>query len=253
MKIAIIEDEKLTAKDLAKTILSIDSDIEIVASLTSVEDALAFFMSKPQVDLIYSDIELGDGLSFEIFETLKLNTPIVFCTAYNHYALEAFKTIGIDYILKPFSKTAIENSLTKYHTLTGKTVKPEFDFTALIQSIKQKVSNQLPSVIVHVGDKIVPLKGNEIALFFIDNENTLAYTFEGKKQFVIQNMDTLEKTFAPDFFRANRQFLVNRSAVKDASHYFNRKIVINLNIPFQEQIVVGKLKVTAFTTWLAYN
>jgi DNA-binding LytR/AlgR family response regulator len=113
------------------------------------------------------------------------------------------------------------------------------------------VPTQEKSVIIHQGDKIIPLSEKEIALFFIDKEYTFAYTFGGKKHILSQNMDHLEKTFAPDFFRANRQFLVNRKAVKDASQHFNRKLQINLTIPFEEAILVGKLKTTAFTCWLS--
>lgn len=251
MKIVIIEDEKLTAKDLARTLKVVESDIEVVAMLHSVEEAIEFFKTKPTIDLIFSDIELGDGLSFEIFEKQQITTPIIFCTAYNQYALEAFKTVGIDYILKPFSKQSIENTLTKFQILKEKLAAPKDDYTDLLSVLKQKIAPANPSVLIHQGDKIIPLNGKNIALFFIEDNYTFAYTFEGKKHILSQNMDGLESIFSPEFFRANRQFLVNRKAVKDASHFFNRKIVINLSIPFHEHIVVGKLKVTAFTSWLA--
>ena len=101
------------------------------------------------------------------------------------------------------------------------------------------------------GDKIIPLEGNKIALFYIEENTVFAYTFEQNKYLLSQKLDILEQTFYPTFFRANRQFLINRKAIKDASHYFNRKIVINLSLPFHEQIIVGKLKVTPFLNWLA--
>jgi two-component system, LytTR family, response regulator LytT len=251
MKIVLVEDEKLTAKDLAKTLKIIDPDIDIVAMLSSVEEALDYFKAQPTLDLIFSDIELGDGLSFEIFEKLKIKTPIIFCTAYNQYALEAFKTAGIDYILKPFNRFSIEKTLTKFHAFKENFASPKEDYSDLLNVLKQKIAPANPSVLVHQGEKIIPLNGKNIALFFIEDDYTFAYTLDCKKHILSQNMDSLENTFSPDFFRANRQFLVNRKVVKDASHYFNRKIVINLTIPFSEQIVVGKLKVTAFTSWLA--
>jgi two-component system, LytTR family, response regulator LytT len=251
MKIVIIEDEKLTAKNLAKTIQAIEPDVEIVAMLHSVADAVDFFKVNTAVDLIFSDIELGDGLSFEIFEKEKITTPIVFCTAYNQYALEAFKTVGIDYILKPFSKQAIENTLLKFQNLKQKLAAPNNQYTNLLAMLKQKMNPVSQSVILHQGDKIIPLNGKEVAVFFIENDCTFAYTFLGKKHVLSQNMDSLEKTFSPEFFRANRQYLINRKAVKDASHFFNRKIVVNLSISFPDQILVGKLKATAFTEWLA--
>lgn len=252
MKIIIIEDEKLTAKDLAKTIKGIEPDIEIVALLHSVEEAIEYFKTNPILDLIFSDIELGDGLSFEIFEKINNRTPVIFCTAFNEYALEAFKTVGIDYLLKPFSKTTVEKALEKYHSLKEK-LAPQNDAIPNLMSLlkNQLFPTKTPSIIMQQGDKIIPLEGEKIALFYIEDNVVFAYTFDQKKYLLSQKLDVLEHTFSPTFFRANRQFLINRKAIKDASHYFNRKIVVNLTLPYDEQIIVGKLKVTSFLDWLA--
>jgi two-component system, LytTR family, response regulator LytT len=252
MKIVVIEDEKLTAKDLAKTIKAVDPDIEILALLHSVEESIEFLRTNSAIDLIFSDIELGDGLSFEIFEKVNNKTPIIFCTAFNEYALEAFRTVGIDYLLKPFSKITVEKALEKYHSLKEKLAPQAEALPNLMTLLKNQLfPSKTPSVIMQQGDKIVPLEGNKIALFYIEDNSVFAYTFDQKKHLLSQKLDVLEKTFNPTFFRANRQFLINRKAIKDASHYFNRKIVINLTLPFNEQIIVGKLKVTAFLDWLA--
>jgi two-component system, LytTR family, response regulator LytT len=254
MKIVIIEDEKLTAKDLAKTIKAIDSDIEIMALLHSVEEAIDYFRAKPELDLIFSDIELGDGLSFEIFEKVNNQTPIIFCTAFNEYALQAFKTVGIDYLLKPFSKITVEKALEKYHSLKVKLAPQEDAMPNLMNLLKNQLfPAKMPSVIMQQGDKIIPLEGDKIALFYIEDDYVFAHTFDQKRHLLSQKLDVLEKTFYPTFFRANRQFLINRKAVKDASHSFNRKIEVNLLFPFKEQIIVGKLKVTPFLEWLANN
>jgi two-component system, LytTR family, response regulator LytT len=251
MKIIIIEDEKLTAKDLAKTIQAIEPEVEIMAMLASVEEAVEYLQNEPNLDLIFSDIELGDGLSFEIFEKLKIKTPIIFCTAYNQYAIEAFKSSGIDYILKPISKNSVERTLEKYQQLKERFAQPADDYSNILTVLKNQLSNPNPAVLVNQGDKIIPLNGADIALFYIEGDYTYAHTFEQKNYLVSQNLESLEKTFSATFFRANRQFLINRKAIKDASHYFNRKLLINLNLPFKEQIVVGKLKVTSFLSWLA--
>ncbi len=249
MKIVIIEDEKLTAKDLAKTLLAIDADIEIVATIPSVEEGLLFFQSNQEVDLIFSDIELGDGLSFDIFQKIQNTTPIIFCTAYQQYTLDAFKTAGIDYVLKPFSKQSIEKALTKFKKLKEQFEKPSLDINKVYDSLKNTLLGKVSSVIVHQGDKIIPISGNDIALFYTENDCVFAFTFEQKKHLVNQKLESLEHTF-PDFYRANRQFLLNRKAVKDASQYFNRKLLANLNIPFKEQIIISKLKTTEFIQWL---
>lgn len=251
MKVVILEDEKLTATDLAKTLQSLDNDIEIIAMLGSLEDARAYFKTDPVHDLIFSDIELGDGLSFELFEQLKLNTPIVFCTAYSKYALEAFNTLGIDYILKPFSKVSIEKTLSKYQQLQQKLAPPSDQYAVLLQTLQQQLQPRSPSVIVQQGDRVIPIRGEDIAVFWIEDDYTFALTFEQKKYIVPQRLEALEKLFSPSFFRANRQFLVNRQAIKDATQHFNRKLQVNLKVAFSHTILIGKLKLNAFMDWLA--
>jgi two-component system, LytTR family, response regulator LytT len=256
MKIVIIEDEKWTAKDLSKTITSIDSDAEIVAILASVEDAIDFLKDKTNIDLIFSDIQLGDGLSFDIFDTIQNQTPIIFCTAFNEYALKAFNTVGIDYLLKPFTKNTVSKALEKYQQLKDKLAPstPQEDYSLVMNLLKNQLNlGKVPSVIIQQGDKIIPLDGATIALFYIEDDYVFAHTFDQKRHLLSQKLDGLEKTFYPSFFRVNRQFLVSRKAIKDASHFFNRKILVNLTFPFKEQIIVGKLKVTAFVEWLAQN
>lgn len=250
MKVVIIEDERLTAKDLAKTITSIEPDIEIVALLSSVEEAIDYLGKEQSIDLIFSDIELGDGLSFEIFEKLNTKIPVIFCTAYDKYSLEAFKTVGIDYILKPFSKTSVEKTLAKYENLKRQLSPSTENYANVLVTLKNQLFQKTPSVIIHQGDKIIPVSGADIALFYVEDDYTFAYTFDQKKHIINQNLESLEKSFSPTFFRANRQYLVNRKAVKDAAHSFNRKMLVNLTIPFKEQILVGKLKTTAFLEWL---
>jgi two-component system, LytTR family, response regulator LytT len=254
MKIVIIEDEKPTARDLAKTITAVEPDADIVEILHSVEDALKYFQNDEDIDLIFSDIQLGDGISFEIFETLKKKIPIIFCTAFNQYAINAFNTAGIHYLLKPFSKNTVTKALTKYHDLKKNFSSSPIDQFTILNELKNQLHpTKIPSIIVHQADKIIPVDGSDIALFYIENNLVIGYSFHGKKWTVTQQLDKLESTFHGFFFRANRQFLVNRKAIKDASHHFNRKMQVNLTIPFPDQILVGKLKVTAFLNWLAQH
>ncbi|MFN8888615.1 MAG: LytR/AlgR family response regulator transcription factor, partial [Cyclobacteriaceae bacterium] len=164
--------------------------------------------------------------------------------------LEAFKTAGIDYLLKPFSKSSVTKALEKYQKLKNTFATPATDFNAIINLLGKTIQPKSQSVVVYQGDKIIPIEGSQVALFFVENENIYAYTFDQKKFLVNEKMEALELTFSPSFFRANRQFLVNRKAVKDAANSFNRKITVNLIIPFKEPIQVGKLKVTEFLEWL---
>jgi two-component system, LytTR family, response regulator LytT len=252
MRIVIIEDEKLTAKDLAQTIRAIEPDCEILPFLHSVEDGLAYFQQQPQIDLIFSDIDLGDGLSFEIFEKFDVAAPVVFCTAHQEYTLEAFRYYGIDYVLKPFNKQALGRTLQKFRTLQEKLSRPKSiaDLSAFFRGSKDH-GNPDQRVLVYQADRIIPLRADEVALFYIEEEAVYALTFERKKHLLTQRLDVLEESFAGNFFRANRQYLVNRKAVKDASQSFNRKLRINLSVPFDQEILVGKLKHRDFLAWLS--
>jgi two-component system, LytTR family, response regulator LytT len=253
MRIVIIEDEKLTAKDLKRTIQAIEPDAEITAMLHSVEDALAYFEQGGDADLIFSDIQLGDGLSFEVFKKSGTHIPVIFCTAHNTYFSEAFQATGIDYVLKPFTKNAIEKALSKYQHLKEKFSGAKSDYKSLYGLLESKLTPKKNAVIVRHREKIIPLDAVTIAVLYIENGNTFAYTFEQEKFMINDNLEVLEESFSPGFFRANRQYLVNRKAIKDASHFFNRKVIINLTIPFKGQILVGKLKTTAFVEWLSQH
>jgi DNA-binding LytR/AlgR family response regulator len=251
MNIVIIEDEKLTAESLKLTIKSIDVEHVIVATLYSVEEALEFFISNDtDVDLIFSDIELGDGLTFEIYETINNSTPIIFCTAFSEYALQAFKASGIDYILKPFSKLEIEKALSKFKQIT-KSVSQNINYENLFANLKMQLAPKSTNVIIKQNDKIIPLPIEEIVLFYFENGYSFAYTFSQKTFILSKTLEELELSFSPQFFRANRQHLINRKAVKEAEHFSNRKLEIKLLTPFKEEIIVGKLKITAFTNWLS--
>jgi two-component system, LytTR family, response regulator LytT len=251
MQIVIIEDEKLTANDLAETLKQVVPEARIVAMLTSVSSAIGWFQQNEHPDLIFSDIQLGDGLSFEIFKVIDTNTPVIFCTAFDEYALRAFDANGIDYILKPFDQVAIEVAIQKYHKLKSKFSANSANMEQLIQWMSQKKRPSQGSVLVYKQDKILPIRFNDIALFYIENEITHLVTFDQKSYTVNKTIEAIEEIASDEFFRVNRQYLVHRRAIKEASHYFARKLSLSLCIPFQETIAVSKNKVTDFLTWLS--
>lgn len=253
LKVVIIEDEKFTAIDLADTLKKIDSNIEIIITLSSVEQAISFLTAQDEYDLIFSDIQLPDGLSFDIFKFVKIKVPVIFCTAFDKYALEAFDANGIDYLLKPFTKASVSKALDKYMALKSNFKTPANNLDKLIYKLEQQISHKSNSIIVYHGDKILPIKINQIALFYIEDDYVFALTFDSKKHILTQNLEELENLCGNEFFRANRQYLINRKAIKDASKYFNRKIIINLIVNYSEQILVGKLKTSLFLQWLANN
>ncbi len=251
LNIVIIEDEKLTALDLRNTLKKIDPDIEVKTILSSVEEALAYLQSNPLPDLFFSDIQLPDGLSFDIFKQVKLPVPVIFCTAYDQYALKAFEVNGIDYLLKPFSKETVSKAIDKYRLLKGHVqVQPDV-FDRLMNMLAQKPVRQTNSIIIYQGDKIIPLEIESIALFYLEDNYVFAFTFGQKKHIVSQTLDELENLCGSSFFRVNRQYLVNRKAIKDAARYLNRKIMVHLHVAYPKQILVGKLKTSLFLEWLA--
>ncbi|MBN9384202.1 MAG: response regulator transcription factor [Chitinophagaceae bacterium] len=252
MNIVIIEDELMTAEDLVNIIDDLDKDISISAVLHSVEDSIKYFLKNPLVDLVFSDIQLGDGLSFEIFKTVQVDAPIIFCTAYDEYALEAIRNNGIDYILKPFTGTSVIKAIDKYNKLKRYFVPTVSDFDKLIHAITGDASmgNEYSSILVYYKDKVVPVKFTDIALIYIDGEVNRVYCFNGKTYVISQALDELEQMTRGHFFRVNRQYLVNKLSIIDATHYFPRKYVLNLSIPFKEAIVVSKNRTSGFLQWL---
>lgn len=250
MRIIIIEDEKHTANDLAKTLTKLRSEIEIVAIINSVDKGNKYFSSYQPVDLIFSDIQLGDGLAFDILDKINDNTPIIFCTAYNEYALQAFKTSGIAYLLKPFSAETVDSALTKFEALKNRFDTKSEEIRNFITDFRALQTNRTSSILITKADKIIPIPVNDVAAFYIENGLVYAFTTNDKKVPINYQLEKLEQLTAPNFYRVNRQFLINRKAVKDASVYFNRKLLVNLVFPSDFKIVVSKEKVTDFLNWL---
>lgn len=251
MRVVIIEDEILTAEDLEHSIKELRSDYEIVKVLHSVEESKTYLRANNSFDLIFSDVHLGDGLSFEIFDSVKVSVPIIFCTAYDNYALNAFKSNGIDYILKPINKKGLNEGIEKFERIFNSGKKQISNISELIETYK-KIEKQhtAKSILVHVKDKIIPLKFEEIALFYIKNETTIAVDFKGLTYYLEESLEEIESLNEPSFFRANRQFIVNRASVKDLTQHFARKLIVNLTIPFTEQIVLSKEKAPQFLNWV---
>jgi two-component system response regulator LytT len=252
VNIVIIEDEGIVADDLEINIRKlIDEPVEIV-KLRSVKEGITYLKNNDAPDLIFSDIQLGDGLSFEIFVNEPVSVPIIFCTAYDEYALDAFKTNGIDYILKPFTRQTLHLALQKYMQLKkifSADQTPQYD--ALLKLLAGKEAQKAASVLVYHLDKIIPINLDDIAMFYLENEVTHLLTFSGKAYYPNKNLDELERLSGSAFFRANRQYLVCRKAITDVSSFFSRKLSLNLKVPHPEKVIVSKGKAPQFLNWLA--
>ncbi len=249
MRVIIIEDETITANDLSTTLKLVDKNISIKAVLKSVKESVCFFENnKEDIDLIFSDIQLGDGLSFEVFKKVSVTAPIIFCTAYDEYALNAFEVNSIHYMLKPFDTETISEALRKYREIKGYFSHNQTQYQAIIDLLNHKPRKH--SILVYVKDRIVPVSITDVAVFYIENETSFLITTDNNKYTVNKSLDELEQIAGNGFYRANRQYLINRKAIKDTSQYFARKLVINLYVQLNEKVIVSKNKASEFLNWL---
>ena len=252
MQVIIIEDEIMTAEDLAAILLQLPYNISINKILSSVKEATAYIQTNPAVDLLFCDIQLGDGYSFEIFKNTTVAAPVVYCTAYNEYALEAFKNNGVGYILKPFSKRSVKEAVDRFNALKNTLVKTEMEVNNLLQSIQTRhmYSNKPSSVLINWKDKILPIKFTDIAVFSIDFKTTKLVTNDNRHYTISYTLEELEQMCGADFYRANRQYLINKHAIKEVLQYTARKLFVKLSVDGEYDITIAKAKVPEFLSWL---
>ncbi|MCE3074740.1 LytR/AlgR family response regulator transcription factor [Chryseobacterium gwangjuense] len=251
MNIIIIEDEFRAAKSLQNLIAELKPEAKIIGIYDSIEMSIeALKNSKP--DLIFMDIHLSDGLSFEIFRQVEITCPVVFCTAFDQYMLDAFKSKGVDYVLKPFSREDIAEAFRKVDELKKffqKTELPELE--ALLQKITQPQASSKSSFLVFKNQKYTTIPTENIAYFFIHNEITHLMTFDKQQFQLTQTLGQIaEQVSQKQFFRVNRQYIINFSAIKEMEHYFQRKILVKLTVETPEQLLINKEKSHSFFTWL---
>jgi two-component system, LytTR family, response regulator LytT len=250
MNVLIIEDESRSAKELAGIINKIDPTLNILAVLVSVEQSINWLSSNPQPDLIFSDIQLADGLSFEIYKTIKIRCPIIFCTAFDEYLMEAFDTNAISYLLKPISKDKVEKAIDKLKLLQ----KTNTEYTQIIEIetlLKNLKSAYKSTLLVSSKEKIIPLQVKDIAYLCLDATLLQVCTMKNQKYFLTSSLDEMEKIIDPElFFRANRQFLINRNSISNVERFFSRKLVIKLTMDTPETIMISKVKSVEFLRWL---
>jgi two-component system response regulator LytT len=254
LRIVIVEDEPVTARNLAHVLKTIDADIDVVASLPDVKDAAAWFNGNTNgYDLVFMDIRLADGLSFDIFRQAEILKPVIFVTAYNDYALQAFKSNGIDYILKPFDEAEIEQALNKFKRWVTQPTKSNDNqpFALLLEQIKTLAKPYKKSFLVHFRDKLIPVETARIGWFFTAHEIVYAHTVDGHQYIVDFTMEQLEQQLEPGmFFRANRQFIINRGALTEVDFYFNGRLSLKMKPEPPEKILISKARVPEFKKWM---
>ena len=249
MKALIIEDEILASQALCKLIDKVSPETEVVDVLQTIAECLDWFKSNPMPDLVFMDIHLADGSSFAIFDKVDITCPVIFTTAYDEYALKAFEVNSIDYLLKPINKKSLERAMAKFKTLTGNA---SGDYKALSEKIEELKPKFKRYFLLPERDKLIPLATKDIAYICIDDKMVKMVSFDQKTYYTNQTLDEiLEQLEASAFFRANRQYIVARGAIKDVSIWFGNKLALNLNVEVSDKIIISKARVSEFKQWFA--
>ncbi len=249
MKVVIIEDEKIAADHLETLIREIDPGIEIMERIGSVRSAVSWFMEN-KADLIFLDIHLSDDICFKIFEQVEIHIPIVFTTAYDQYAIKAFKLNSVDYLLKPIEKSELDQSLKKYKELHAQKKQSEIDFTALLTALNQKDKYQ-ERFLIQSGRRIKTVKIEQIAYFYSTGKDVFLCTWENKNYSMDYSLDKLENMLPPDrFFRINRKFLIHLDSIRNMYVLSKSRIKVELDPESEEETYVSFNKSSEFRKWL---
>jgi DNA-binding LytR/AlgR family response regulator len=248
MKIMIVEDERQAATRLIRLLEGYFDQAEYIQGLDSVKKSVQWFAENLPPDLIFCDIQLADGISFEIFEQVKLSTPIIFTTAYDQYAIKAFKVNAIDYLLKPIDPEELARSISKFK---ANQLKPNFDLEALKELLLPKTTNFKSRFLVKFGEKIRSISIEEVAFFFSEARVTFLQTKEGKEFVLDQTLDQVESQIDPStFFRLNRKYLCSFPSISDIFTYSNSRLKIKLHNCQDDDILISREKTADFKSWL---
>lgn len=251
MDILIIEDEMQAARRLENLLLEIDPSIAVVGRMDSVKNSVSWFKSNPVPHLIFMDIQLGDGLSFEIFEQTKVNAPVIFTTAYDEYALKAFKVNSIDYILKPVDMSELKSALQKYNRLAGSnqnTMSIMENISLVVEHLKKKYKERF---VLKVGEHLKTVEVKDILYFISQEKATFCVTTDGRSHILDFTLDQLQELVNPEvFFRINRKYLVRSSSIEDIVSFSNSRLKLILKSSKDGEIIVARERVAEFKSWL---
>ena len=249
MKVLIIEDEPATARRLEKLLREIEDDLNLIDVLDTVEDSVSFFKSNESPELVFMDIHLADGNSFEIFEQVSVQCPVIFTTAYDQYAIKAFKVNSIDYLLKPIKKEELINSLVKFKNINPPAIP---DYTSIINLLKEEKVNYLQRFVVKIGQVIKTIDLPEISYFIVDNKSVFAILRENKRYLIDFTMEQLDQQLDPSqFFRINRSIIIGYSSISKMIAYSKSRIKIDLNPPYDKDVITSTNRSGAFKEWLS--
>lgn len=250
MTALIVEDEALAARNLQGVLEEIGT-VKVLDTLDSIAETLEWFVHHPKPDILFLDIHLADGSAFEIFDRISITCPVIFTTAYDEYALKAFRVNSIDYLLKPIDGKAVRRSLDKLASFSSHPAHAD-DFGKLLSYFKKTSAFRTHFLVPARGDKLIPLQADEMACIFIDTGLVKARTFDERTFTLEDTLDDLSGMLDPDqFFRANRQFIVARAAIRDVDFWFNSRLSLNLKVTIPEKVLISKARVPDFRKWFA--
>lgn len=244
----IIEDERPAMESLVNSLSSIADDIQVTARLTSVKESIEYLTQQPAADLIFSDVQLGDGLSFEIFNQTGIRIPVIFITGYDEFMLNAFEYNGIDYLLKPVDKESLQKALNKYRML-----EKHFTNHTSITNLLQYIGNHRKKrILVKKGMENISLRLEDVVLFYTENKIVYVIDRWSKKYLADKNLSELEEELdTTTFFRANRQYIININYVRGFKSYEKVKLMVDLTIPdINHAIIVSQETAPQFREWM---
>ncbi|MBC8767736.1 response regulator transcription factor [Arenibacter sp. BSSL-BM3] len=252
MKILLVEDEDLAVKKLRKTLEAVDPSIEVIGTTDSIKTTVQWLKDNPSPELILMDIELADGQSFEIFNLIQVNSPVIFTTSYDEFALKAFKVNSVDYLLKPIQKDELEAAINKFERLKG-TERPNTDFDSLVKELQHKLQPKeyRKRFLVKQGQKLISIEIEEISYFFSDGRLNFFKTTDNRTFVVDYTMEELEEMLdTQKYFRISRSFYISINSVDKIEDYFGNRLLLGLKPPVDKQALVSREKVTAFKKWM---
>lgn len=249
--VLIIEDEPQAADRLGRLVAALQPETRILATLDSVVQSVAWLKQHPAPDLVLMDIQLADGLSFAIFDQVRVTSPVIFTTAYDEYALRAFKVNSIDYLLKPVDESELRAALHKLSVLQGKSVAPDKMMQSIAEAMRMLSKKYKERFVIRVGEHLRSVEISEIRFFFSQDKATFAQTGDHRKHVLDYTLDQLEGLVDPDrFFRINRKYLVSVEAIRDMVSHTNSRLKLLLHGSDDPEVIVARERVQEFRDWL---
>jgi two-component system response regulator LytT len=250
MKVLLIEDEPYAVQQVQSLLAESAPDMKIIAVLDSIQSAVEWFSAHSPPDLVFMDVHLADGSCFEIFTHISISAPVVFITAYDQYALEAFRVNGLDYLLKPLKKKDLERSLERFYEIVPEKSR-QVDYDRIARDILQNTGQYQKRLLIRYGQKIAIVDISDVAYFFAESKDTIICTFDKRHYPADQNLEQLHNILSPEeFFRVNRKILVNVKAITSMTSYSRSRIKLHLDPPFDEDVIVSTDRTPGFKNWL---